>query len=114
MALQGLEGALDGHHVETDSQVLSQRARIIDASGAGKLGRQGQPPDILRTECLYSQGGDQGGINASRQPEDHRAETAFANIITHAQYERIMQQGLVSNGGQGAIPRRLSVYNQKI
>ena len=58
LALQGLEGALDGRHVETDPQVLSQRAGIVDASGARKLRGQGKAPNILRTQCVYSQGGD--------------------------------------------------------
>jgi hypothetical protein len=72
-----LERRLDRDRAEVDAEVLGEQLGIGLRVVARVPGRHRHPVDVLGSERVDGEAGDDRGVDAARQPDHHVAEPFF-------------------------------------
>ncbi len=78
---------VDGDNFETDAEILGKGAGVCEAVFGGVRAGHADADHVFFADGFDGDGGDESGINAAAETDQHAAKAALANIIACAENE---------------------------
>ena len=78
-----------------ESGALGEVSGIGERVLGGVDTRQGHPIHAIRSEGVAGEGGDEGGVNSSRQAEDDRGEAVLIDVVAQTGDECSPHSGVI-------------------
>jgi hypothetical protein len=104
-----LENGFDRQNLVADAEIFCERLGVAQTAFTRITCGHGNAEHLVRAERLRREHGHERGVNAAGQPDNHRFETAFVNVIANAQRQR-GKQLLLARGPSGFRQRRTGIH----
>ena len=117
---EGIESLLDRNFIVAHIEAFYHVARIDPRDIGRELRRHHDGAHLVGAQRIDGNGQGQGGIDAARHADQHAREAVLADIVAHAQHQRLVhlrfrrqRRGQGLRHGRGAVERdELQVFRE--